>query len=317
MKQSASAEYRYSDEQVEQEKTMQKRKSLPAIYPFIVVASPHTEEAFVEGLRYLPDAQGYLYQRRFEYDPDSEENAYERVFDDVWESMPAELRDKDRIVLMGFSWDFISGVQYQERYLSRGCMVYRGYDEETFGNDPIRAIQKEIPDWFPAAKVESGFEELKVAPSEDAMKDDKGNDFGFAIPPDLHAYCNKKGYAPVIYTSAIGALSYFMEVRREEMKPPWLYCGVRRRLVAKRRETMYAKEIESVLTLFRKKGIRTKPGMAEVQIVEAEKCFGIMFANGKHFFQGFGRQNFHKFGKHFFQELGRGFFPCFGKVFFP
>ena len=40
---------------------------------------------------------------------------------------------------------------------------------------------------------------------------------------------------------------------------------------------MYIKEIENTLALFRKKGIKTKPGMAEAQIVEAEKCFGIMF----------------------------------------
>ena len=247
---------------------MQKRKSLPAIYPFIVTASPPVETASAEGLRYLPDIRCYLYQRMFEYDPDSENNEYERVFEDTLNAMPDMLRDKDSIVLIGIAWQSESG--------HRCCIKYGGYDREVFGGDITNAVQKKIFEGLPAEETSAiqAAEDLKDAPSEPSVK--IGIEYSF--PPDLHAYYVKKGFAGEIYTrSKEDALLYFMECRAEAMEPPWLYCGVRRKLVARRRGTMYAKEIENTLTLFQKKGIKTKPGMTNAQIEEAEKCFGIVF----------------------------------------
>jgi len=113
---------------------------------------------------------------------------------------------------------------------------------------------------------------------EDVIEDpEESSGGGYATstcPIDLEDYCD---WATMSTRSKEYVLLDFMSDRVDLMKPSWLYCGVRRRLVEKRRETMYAKEIEKTLDLFRVRGVRTIPGMTDAQIEEAERCFGFIF----------------------------------------
>jgi len=163
-------------------------------------------------------------------DPDSKNNAYERVFDDTFEALPDLLRDKDNIVLMGIAW-------YIDADLP-SCIRYGGYDEEAFDKDRINAIIKIIYEGLPAGKC-MVFEDVIEDPEESL-----GGGFGTSTCPiDLEDYCD---WATMSTRSKEYVLLDFMSDRMDLMKPSWLYCGVRRRLVEKRREMMNAKEIRLV-----------------------------------------------------------------------
>ena len=248
----------------------------PVLCNFIVIDSEPLPGFESERLRYLPVVHGYLYTRLFEYDPKSCENHYENFFNKMIKALPKELRDKDRIVLLGFA-----------AYTDKNKLYYYVYpdfpdfDEKVFVQNNLNEIKKYVRSALPPPEkvileklIPCAYPFFGLAP--DILKKD-----WWRIPIDLSSDVLSTYYDCATITGSdlnpSSLRASFIRNRGELMKPSWLYQGLRRKEAERRRETNYEMEIKQTLSFFRKVGIKTKPGMSEEEIALAEKRFRIKF----------------------------------------
>jgi len=113
----------------------------PVLCNFIIIDSEPIPDFESKRLRYLPFAHGYLYVRLFEYEPKSRENNYGDFFNKMVRALPKELRDKNRMTLLGFAC-----------YIDKSKLYFHAYDdfdEKIFTKSNLHEIEKYVQSVLP------------------------------------------------------------------------------------------------------------------------------------------------------------------------